>query len=269
LLLALAVPAVLVYRDHARLRVQAADLIETGAAVASEEIAKWQARSVPPQPSVADTRAVPPAAQDRPAAAPAMATIEPRAAPAPAQSTADDAANPAVVAEPAPPNTEEATVATAAPAPTVAALPAPPAGPARFTFAERTVTVGEGETSARIVIRRTGSLAEEASVAWWTADRSALADEDYAVLGARIERFAPGEESRAVHIPQWFIAEDDLGSIEPGNHADLAVLDRDFFKVPDEQIKQIRSVLTVIGGEIKYDAGVLGKHKHDNDDQHR
>jgi predicted amidohydrolase YtcJ len=68
---------------------------------------------------------------------------------------------------------------------------------------------------------------------------------------------------------KWFIAEDDLGSIEPGNHADLAVLDRDFFKVPDEQIKQIRSVLTVIGGEIKYDAGVLGKHKHDNDDQYR
>jgi hypothetical protein len=201
LLLALAVPAVLVYRDHARLRVQAADLLETGAAVASEEIAKWQARSAPPQASAADTRAVPPAAQDRPAAAPAVVTIEPPAAPAPAQSTADDIANQAVVAEPAPPNTEEATVATAAPAPTVAALPAPPAGPARFTFAERTVTVGEGETSARIVIRRTGSLAEEASVAWWTADRSALADEDYAVLGARIERFAPGEESRAVHIP--------------------------------------------------------------------
>jgi hypothetical protein len=202
LLLALAVPAVLVYRDHARLRVQAADLLETGAAVASEEIAKWQARSVPPQPRVADTRAVPPAAQDSPAAAPAMATIEPRAAPAPAQSTADDAANQAVVVEPAPPpDTQEATVATAAPAPTVTSLPAAPAGPARFTFAEPTVAVGEGETSARIVIRRTGSLAEEASVAWWTADRSALADEDYAVLGARIERFAPGEESRAVHIP--------------------------------------------------------------------
>jgi serine/threonine protein kinase len=200
LLLALAVPAVLVYRDHARLRVQAADLIETGAAVASEEIAKWQARSAPPQPSAADTRAVPPAAQDRPAAAPAVVTIEP-VAPAPAESTADNAANQAVVADPVPPNTQEATVATAAPSPTVTSLAAAPAGPARFTFAERTVTVGEGETSARIVIRRTGSLAEEASVAWWAADRSALADEDYAVLGARIERFAPGEESRAVHIP--------------------------------------------------------------------
>ena len=36
---------------------------------------------------------------------------------------------------------------------------------------------------------------------------------------------------------KWFIWEDDLGSIEVGNHADLAVLDRDYFTVPDEDIK--------------------------------
>ena len=61
--------------------------------------------------------------------------------------------------------------------------------------------MSEGETSARIEIRRTGSLAAEASVVWWTADRTALADEDYAVLGARAEKFAVGEASKVIYVP--------------------------------------------------------------------
>ena len=36
---------------------------------------------------------------------------------------------------------------------------------------------------------------------WWTADRTALADEDYAVLGARIASFAAGEASKVVYVP--------------------------------------------------------------------
>ena len=56
---------------------------------------------------------------------------------------------------------------------------------------------------------------------------------------------------------KWFIWEDDLGSIEPGNHADLAVLDRDFFTVPDEDIRRIRSVLTIVGGTIAHNDGVV------------
>ena len=36
---------------------------------------------------------------------------------------------------------------------------------------------------------------------WWTADRTALADEDYAVLGARVESFAAGEASKVIHVP--------------------------------------------------------------------
>jgi hypothetical protein len=56
---------------------------------------------------------------------------------------------------------------------------------------------------------------------------------------------------------KWFIEEDDLGSIEPGNHADLAVLDRDFFAVPDDDIKSTRSLLTVVGGKVVHNDGVL------------
>ena len=49
----------------------------------------------------------------------------------------------------------------------------------------------------------------------------------------------------------WFLRmEDRIGSIEPGKLADLVVLDRDYFTVPDGQLKQIRSLMTVVGGRI-------------------
>ena len=55
----------------------------------------------------------------------------------------------------------------------------------------------------------------------------------------------------------WFIREEDqLGTIEPGKLADLVVLSDDYFAVPDERLKKIRSVLTVVGGNIVYNAGV-------------
>jgi len=56
---------------------------------------------------------------------------------------------------------------------------------------------------------------------------------------------------------KWFIWEDDLGSIEAGNHADLVVLDRDYFTVPDEDIRRIRSVLTVVGGRVVHNDGIV------------
>jgi predicted amidohydrolase YtcJ len=56
----------------------------------------------------------------------------------------------------------------------------------------------------------------------------------------------------------WFLRmENKIGTIETGKLADLAVLDRDYFTVPDVQIKQIRSVLTVVNGKIVHDAGVV------------
>ncbi|HEX4998771.1 MAG TPA: amidohydrolase family protein [Terriglobia bacterium] len=56
---------------------------------------------------------------------------------------------------------------------------------------------------------------------------------------------------------KWFIEEDDLGSIETGNHADMVVLDRDFFTIPEEEIRQIRSLLTIVGGKVVHNSGVL------------
>ena len=51
-----------------------------------------------------------------------------------------------------------------------------------------------------------------------------------------------------------FIAEDkNLGSIEQGKKADLAVLGADFMTVPEEQIEKIPVVMTIVGGKIAYE----------------
>lgn len=51
----------------------------------------------------------------------------------------------------------------------------------------------------------------------------------------------------------WLTREEELkGTIEPGKLADFAVLDRDYFSVPEEEIKDIQVEVTVIGGKIVY-----------------
>jgi predicted amidohydrolase YtcJ len=44
------------------------------------------------------------------------------------------------------------------------------------------------------------------------------------------------------------------GSIEPGKYADMTVLSHDLLTVPAEQIKNIKALKTIVGGEIVYDA---------------
>lgn len=53
----------------------------------------------------------------------------------------------------------------------------------------------------------------------------------------------------------WFSQEESVkGRIAPGQYADFAVLSEDFFSVPEERIKSIESVLTVIDGKVVYAA---------------
>lgn len=52
--------------------------------------------------------------------------------------------------------------------------------------------------------------------------------------------------------------ENNLGAIQPGKLADLLVLDRDYLTIPADQIKDIRPVMTMVGGRFVYDANAVG-----------
>jgi predicted amidohydrolase YtcJ len=67
----------------------------------------------------------------------------------------------------------------------------------------------------------------------------------------------------------WFVGvEDRLGSIEEGKHADLVVLDKDYFSVSDAEAREIRPILSIVDGGVVHDTGELrGRrdwaHNHD------
>jgi hypothetical protein len=52
-------------------------------------------------------------------------------------------------------------------------------------------------------------------------------------------------------------AEKDKGTLESGKLADLAVLSQDIFTVPLSDLPKTESILTLVGGKVVYDAGVL------------
>jgi predicted amidohydrolase YtcJ len=51
-----------------------------------------------------------------------------------------------------------------------------------------------------------------------------------------------------------FFRENDLGSTQQGRYADIVVTDKDYLTVPADQIKDITSVMTIVGGKVVYDA---------------
>ena len=50
----------------------------------------------------------------------------------------------------------------------------------------------------------------------------------------------------------------ELGSIEAGKLADHVVLDRPFLSIGDEEIKQIKPVLTMVGGRVAHARAPFG-----------
>ena len=59
----------------------------------------------------------------------------------------------------------------------------------------------------------------------------------------------------------WFSSEETKkGTLAPGQLADLAVLSADYFAVPEEEIRAIESILTIVDGKIVYGAGAFHSH---------
>src|SRR5688572_649931 len=94
-----------------------------------------------------------------------------------------------------------------------------------------------------------------------TTGRNNITDRD-----PRGDLINPGQQisrREALHMftvgAAWYCnREDDLGSIEEGKLADLVVLDKDYFRVSDAEIRKIGSMLTVVDGNIVHDTGALG-----------
>ncbi|MBI3694236.1 MAG: amidohydrolase [Acidobacteria bacterium] len=68
------------------------------------------------------------------------------------------------------------------------------------------------------------------------------------------ERVSRQEALKMLTIwPAWLqFAEDVKGSIEPGKLADLIVLDRDFLNCPEEEVRQIEPVMTIVDGKVVF-----------------
>lgn len=70
--------------------------------------------------------------------------------------------------------------------------------------------------------------------------------------GERISRL---DALRAMTLGGAYMTFDEskLGSLEPGKLADLAILDRDYFNCPEEEIRQIKVLRTMVGGKTVFE----------------
>ena len=116
------------------------------------------------------------------------------------------------------------------------------AGPPFRTLLESGIRMGAGTDSGVV-----GALNPWLSIYFMVTGRDA---------GGEV--ILPGEQIRRKEALKlytaanaWFnFEENDAGSIEAGKLADLVVLDQPYLTIKDEEIKRIRSVLTMVGGRI-------------------
>ena len=87
---------------------------------------------------------------------------------------------------------------------------------------------------------------------WWL-----VTGKDWGGRAVRQDRLNR-EEALRLHTmgSAWFsFDEKNKGSIEPGKLADLVVLTDDYLTVPEDKIRDISSVMTIVGGRVVYEAG--------------
>ncbi len=75
---------------------------------------------------------------------------------------------------------------------------------------------------------------------------------DYAVTRSQVLRFYTANAA-------WLTFDEDTrGSLEIGKFADLAVLDKPFLTIPEDQIHTIKSLLTLVGGKVVWSEPPFG-----------
>lgn len=89
---------------------------------------------------------------------------------------------------------------------------------------------------------------------WWMTTRGTLA-------GYRLgpEHAITAREALRLYTVNNAVlmgAEAELGSIEPGKHADLVVLSQDLLAVEPERIRETRALMTLLGGRVVHRAGL-------------
>jgi len=87
-------------------------------------------------------------------------------------------------------------------------------------------------------------------ISWMITGKSVSGSE----ILAKDNRLTREEALKLVTIgPTWFEnQESEMGKIIPGNLADFTLLNKDFFTIPEDEIKTISSVLTVLDGRIVF-----------------
>jgi len=99
---------------------------------------------------------------------------------------------------------------------------------------------------------RAGSYNPWVGISWMVSGRSVSGSEILAPTNRLTRAEALGLFTKGA---AWFMnTEGETGEIAPGNLADFALLDRDYFSVPEDQLDDITSVLTVMDGRVVYGA---------------
>jgi predicted amidohydrolase YtcJ len=120
----------------------------------------------------------------------------------------------------------------------------PGAGPPLRMILDSGVHVGAGSDSAQI-----STLNPWLMIYYMVTGKNAAGQ--LVNAGQQITR----EEALRLYTAEngWFFHEESkLGSMEPGKLGDVVVLSDDYLKVPEEDIKKLHSVMTIVNGKIIY-----------------
>ena len=116
------------------------------------------------------------------------------------------------------------------------------AGPPFRTLLESGIKMGAGTDSGVV-----GALNPWLSIYYMVTGKDAGGE--VIIPGEQIGRKDALELYTAANA--WFnFEENELGSIEAGKLADLVVLDRPFLTIDAEEIREIKPVLTMVGGRV-------------------